>query len=149
DFETPLGNGFSVFLYRVSINGSVRNLTLRRTPDGRRFRPSLPLDLHYLITPWAEDTERQHRILGWVMRMLEDVGPLTASHLNHYIGETDTFARTESIDIVCDPLALTDYLTVWDRLRKLPPSATYVLRMLLVDSNAGFDEGALVQTREF
>jgi hypothetical protein len=149
DFEAPLGNGFSVFLYRVTINGSVRNLTFRRTPDGRRFRPSLPLDLHYFITPWAEDTERQHRMLGWVMRMLEDVGQLTASHLNHYIGETDTFARTESIDIVCDPLALSDYLTVWDRLRKLPPSATYVLRMLLVDSDVGSDEGALVQTREF
>ena len=149
DFEAPMGNGFSVLLYRVAINGSMRNLTLRRTPDGRRFRPSMPLDLHYMITPWAEDAERQQRMLGWVMRMFEDIGQLTASHLNHYVGETDTFARTESIDVVCDPLALADYLTLWDRLRKMPPSVTYVLRMLLVDSEAGVDEGQLVQTRQF
>ena len=41
DFESPMQDGFSVCLYRVAVNGSVRNLTLRRSADGRRFRPSL------------------------------------------------------------------------------------------------------------
>jgi hypothetical protein len=150
DFETPMREGFSVFLYRVAINGSVRNLTLRRTPDGRRFRPSLPLDLHYLITPWAEDGERQHRMLGWVMRLMEDLGVLSAGHLNHYVAETDTFAAHEGLEIICDPLALGDYLTLWDRLRpRLPASMSYTLRMLLVDSDLRVDDGAPVQTREF
>lgn len=149
NFMAPMQNGFSVFLYRVSVNGSVRNLTYRRSPDGRRFRPSLPLDLQYMITPWAEDTERQLRMLGWVMRMLEDVSTLSASHLNHYIGETDTFAPTESVDIICDPLVLADYFTIWDRLRTLPPSATYVLRMVLIDSDVTIEDGPLVQTRQF
>jgi len=145
----PMKDGFSIYLYRVAINGTVRNLTYRRTPDGRRFRPSLPLDLYYMITPWAEDAERQHRMLCWVMRMLEDVGVLSSSHLNHYVAETDTFAPTESVDIICDPLALNDYLTIWDRLRTLPLSATYVIRMMLVDSDVSVDDGPLVQTRRF
>ena len=149
DFGSPMRNGFSVFLYRVSINGSIRNMTYRRSPDGRRFRPSLPLDLQYMITPWAENTERQLRMLGWVMRMLEDQGTLSASHLNHYIGETDTFAAIESVDIICDPLVLADYFTIWDRLRTLPPSATYVLRMVLVDSDVRVDDGPPVQIRKF
>ncbi|MGC2776547.1 MAG: DUF4255 domain-containing protein [Bradyrhizobium sp.] len=149
DFEGPMRDGFSVFLYRVAINGSVRNLTYRRTPDGRRFRPSLPLDLYYMITPWAQDTERQYRMLGWAMRMLEDVGQLSASHLNHYVAETDTFTPTESVDIICDPLALNDYFTLWDRLKTLPPSATYVLRMVLIDSDVSITEGPPVQTRRF
>lgn len=150
DFESPMREGFSVFLYRVAINGSVRNLTLRRTPDGRRFRPSLPLDLHYLITPWAEDGERQHRMLGWVMRLMEDLGVLSAGHLNHYVAETDTFAAHEGLEIVCDPLALGDYLTLWDRLRpRLPASMSYTLRMVLVDSDLRVDDGAPVRTREF
>lgn len=149
NFTAPMQNGFSVFLYRVSVNGSVRNLTYRRSPDGRRFRPSLPLDLQYMITPWAEDTERQLRMLGWVMRMLEDVSTLSASHLNHYIGETDTFGPTESVDIICEPLILADYFTIWDRLRTLPPSATYVLRMVLIDSDVTVADGPLVQTRQF
>lgn len=150
DFESPMRDGFSVFLYRVSINGTVRNMTLRRAPDGRRFRPSLPLDLHYLITPWAEDGERQHRMLGWVMRFMEDLGVLTAGHLNHYVAETDTFAPHEGLEIICDPLALADYLTLWDRLRpRLPTSATYALRMVLIESDVHVDDGQLVQTRRF
>ena len=150
DFELPMREGFSVFLYRVTINGTVRNMTLRRAPDGRRFRPSLPLDLHYVITPWAEDGERQHRMLGWVMRFMEDLGVLTAGHLNHYVTETDVFAAHEGLEIICDPLALADYLTLWDRLRpRMPTSATYALRMLLIDSDVRMEEGPLVQTRRF
>ena len=42
DFENPMQDGFSIYLYRVAVNGAIRNLTLRRSPDGRRFRPSLP-----------------------------------------------------------------------------------------------------------
>ncbi|HEY1137840.1 MAG TPA: DUF4255 domain-containing protein [Xanthomonadaceae bacterium] len=150
DFESPMQDGFSIYLYRVAINGAVRNLTLRRSPDGRRFRPSLPLDLHYMITPWAQDVERQHRMLGWVMRLMEDTCVLSAGHLNHYMPETDTFAPHEGIELVCDPLSLNDYLTLWDRLRpRLPASATYTLRMVLIDSDQHVDDGAAVQTRRF
>ena len=150
DFEDPMQNGFSVYLYRVAINGAMRNLTLRRTTDGRRFRPSLPLDLHYMITPWAQDIERQHRMLGWVMRMLEDTSILSAGHLNHYLAETDTFAVHEGVEIICDPLSLNDYLTLWDRLRpRLPASATYALRMVLIDSDVHVPDAAAVQTRRF
>jgi len=148
DFELPMREGFSVFLYRVTVNGTVRNMTLRRAPDGRRFRPSLPLDLHYVITPWAEDGERQHRMLGWVMRLLDDTAVLSAGHLNHYLAETDTFAANEGLEIICDPLTLSDYLTLWDRLRpRLPASATYVLRMVLIDSDVHVPDAAPVQTR--
>jgi hypothetical protein len=148
NFETPMQDGFSIYLYRVAINGAVRNLTMRRSPDGRRYRPSLPLDLYYMITPWAQDVERQHRMLGWVMRQMEDQGVLSAGHLNHYMTETDTFQPHEGIEIICEPLTLTDYLTLWDRLRpRLPPSATYALRMVLIDSDVHVPDGAPVQTR--
>ena len=149
NFHSPMKDGFSVFLYRIAINGAIRNLPVRRTPDGGTFRPSLPLDLFFMITPWAEDAERHHRMLGWVMRMMEDLSVLSASHLNHYIAETDTFGPTESIDIICEPLALADYFTIWDRLRTLPASATYALRMLRLDSEIPVGEAPLVQTRQF
>ena len=50
----PLKEGLSLFLYRVSINGAGRNRAARVAKDGRRYRPPLPLDLYYLLTPWAE-----------------------------------------------------------------------------------------------
>jgi hypothetical protein len=90
-------------------------------------------------------------MLGWLMRMLEDVGTLGSSHLNHtqYSVGINTFLATESIDIVCDPLALNDYFTIWDRLGTLPLSITYVLRMVMIDSTVSMDDGKLVQTRSF
>lgn len=148
DFECPMQDGFSIYLYRVAVNGAVRNMNPRRSPEGLRYRPSLPLDLHYMITPWSKDVAIQHRMLGWVMRMLEDIGTLSAEHLNHYMSESDTFMPNEGLEIVCDPLPLSDYLTLWDRLRpRLPASATYVMRMALIDSDVHVPEGTPVQTR--
>jgi len=34
DFGSPTRNGFSIFLYSVSVNGSIRNMTYRRSYDG-------------------------------------------------------------------------------------------------------------------
>jgi hypothetical protein len=150
DFSAPMREGFSIFLYRIAINGSVRNRTVRRSADGHRFRPSLPLDLYYLITPWAEDAERHHRMLGWAMRFMEDQGVLSAGHLNHYVAESDTFEESEGLELICDPLTLVDYLTLWDRLRpRFPLSAAYTLRMLPVDSRIPLDAGPPVQSRTF
>jgi len=150
DYEHPMSEGFSLFLYRVSINASVRNLPPRRTADGRRYRPSLPLDLHYLLTPWAGDGERQQRMLGWSMRFLEDLGTLPAGLLNHYVQETDSFRPEEALEMVCDPLALQDYLNLWDKLKpKMQTSITYALRMVMLDSTIESPGHGLVQTREF
>jgi len=149
DYEHPMNEGFSLCLYHVSINASRRNFPPRRSIDGRRYRPSLPVDLHYLLTPWAVDPERQQRMLGWSMRFLEDLGTLPAGLLNHYIKETDTFRADEAVDIVCDPLALTDYLNLWDKLKpKKETSVTYAVRMVLLDSVIESPEFGPVQTRE-
>jgi hypothetical protein len=105
--------------------------------------------MQVMVTPWATDAQQHARMLGWVMRMLEDVGTLNASQLNNYVPETDTFGADEGLDIVCEPLALGDYLTLWDRLRTFPTSASYVVRMLRIDSDVEIIEGARVRTRRF
>jgi len=150
DFDTGMAEGFTLFLYRVSVSGSTRNLPYRRDADGRRYRPSMPVDLHYLLTPWATDGEKQQRMLGWAMRFLEDLGMLGAGQLNHYVAETDTFGKEEGIEVICDPLPLADYLNVWDKLKtKMPPSITYLVRMVTLDSDVLIDDRRLVQTRQF
>jgi len=150
DFEAPMNEGFSVFGYRVTVNTNVRNLGQRRAADGTRFKPSLPLDLHLLVTPWAQDAERQLRMLGWAMRFVEDLGILGAGQLNHYIAETDTFRPDETVELIADPMALVDYLNLWDKWKhKMPASMTYVARVLTLDSDIAVDDGALVQTRRF
>ncbi len=148
--EKPVPDGFTLCLYRVGVNGTLRNLPPRAGPDGIRYRPSLPLDLHYLLTPWAVDVEKQQRLLGWSMRQIEDAAILPAGLLNRYLQEPDVFRSDETVELVSDPLALADFTNVWDKLKpRMQTSMTYVARMVLIDSDIDLREGPLVQTRKF
>jgi len=150
-FEKPLTEGFSLYLYRVAVNASLRNLPPRRAPNGERYRPSIPLDLHYLLTAWAADAERQQRLLGWAMRFLEDWVILPANIINGYLGDEDkdTFRAEEAVELILDPLPLTDHFHLWDKLKpKMQTSVTYVARMVLIDSDLELSEAPVVQARE-
>jgi hypothetical protein len=150
NFTKPMDEGISIFLFRLAVNSSMRNLPPRIAPDGTRYRPSLPLDLHYIITPWAPDVQRQQRLLGWAMRTLEDTPILPSGLLNHFVPEPDTFASNENVELICDPLSLQDWVTVWDKLKsRLQTSVTYTARMVLLDSDLGIAEGITVLTRVF
>lgn len=148
-FDAPMKEGFSITLYRVAVNTAQRNLGLRLGADGRRYRPSLPLDLAYLVAAWSDDSERQLRMLGWVIRFLEDTPVWSGPVLNSLQKpRQEVFRPNESVELICDPLALVDFLTLWDKLKpKFPASITYVARMVAVDSDHPVEIGATVQTR--
>jgi hypothetical protein len=148
DFQTPMKEGIGLCLWRVAPNASRRSLGPRTDINGRRFKASLPIDLFYLLVPFAEDSERQQRLLGWMLRAMHDLGPLVASQLNHFLAESDIFAEAESLDLVNDPLSVGDQLTLWDRIKQMPPAATYAMRMLLLDSEVDLDEHPVVVERE-
>ena len=147
NFDEPMKEGIGVCLWRVTPNGNRRNFPNRTDRFGRRFRGSVPIDLHYLIVPFAEQAERQQRLLGWVIRAMHEMGPLIPAHLNHYLSESDTFAEAESVEPAADSLGVGDYLTLWDRLKRLPPALTYVVRLLLIDSDQPLDDYPLVEER--
>jgi hypothetical protein len=148
DFQSPMKEGISVYLYRVTVNGTRRNRPPRVGRDGKRYRPSLPLDLHYLVTAWAESAGRQQRLLGWCLRELENALVLPAGLLNHHGPEHDTFDPAEAVELVCAELSLDDLSNLADATQtKLPPSMVYVARMVLLDSELALEEARPVQTR--
>lgn len=148
--DKSLPDGFTLLLYGVGINATLRNLPPRVTPDGARYRPSLPLDLHYLLTPWAADVGTQQRLLGWAMRQLEDTTILPAGVLNRYLKETDVFRADETVELVSEPLGAADFANLWDKLKpRMQTSVTYVARMVLIESDIRIIEGPAVQTRVF
>jgi hypothetical protein len=55
DFKafTPLQPAVTVFLYHVALHGEMRNAPRRSGLNGVPRRPSLPLELRFLVTPWA------------------------------------------------------------------------------------------------
>jgi hypothetical protein len=141
-----MDTGFSLMLYRVGINANLRNLPPRRDENGRRVRPSLPLDLHYLLTPWAIKADTQQQMLGWAMRFLEDRPVLPAGIVNSYVA--GAFRDEEAIEFVCDPLPVTDFFNLWEKLKPgMQTSVTYVARMVLLDSLLEMGDYREVQTR--
>lgn len=149
-FEKPQTEGFSLFLYQVGINPTLRTLPARRDQTGRRFARPLPVDLRFLLTPWAASAERQMRLLGWMMRFLEDMPVLPAALLNSYAAAPDTFRPEEAVELVYDPLAFADFLTLWDKLRgRMQCSVTYIARMVILDSDREWLEPPAAQSREF
>lgn len=150
NYDHPISEGVSLLLYRVTVNSTLRNLPPRLAPDGTRYRPSLPLDLHYILTAWASDTEKQQRILGWAMRTLEDTPIIPPGILNKYIDMPDTFRLDEAVELICDSLSIQDLTSLWDKLKpRYQTSATYVARMVSIDSEIKLTEARLVQTRGY
>jgi hypothetical protein len=148
DFQSPMSDGVSLYLYRVSVNAN-RNLPARLGRDGTVGRPPIPLDVHFLVTAWAGDAIRQQRMLGFAIRTLEDSPILPAGVLNSYGPEPDVFRPEETVELVYENVSVQDVAYIWDVAQtKEQPSATYVARMVEIESRVSVDEGPAVQTRE-
>lgn len=138
----------SIFLYRIAVNGSQRRMPSRLDKDGKRYRSPIPVDLYYLITPWADDPEKQQRLLGWCLRTLDDTVILPSGILNDSLNQ-NVFRDEESVELICEPLPLQDMINIWENLKpNMPTSITYVARMVSIESTVEIVEYAPVQTRE-
>jgi hypothetical protein len=150
NFVNPMEEGIALYLHRVTPANNIRNLPPRIAPDGTRFRPSLPIDLHYLLISYARDTEQQQRLLGWAMRTMEDLTILNSGILNQPGPEHDLFSDAESIDVIMETLAIQDMGSIWEVAKpNIQPSVPYIVRMLLLDSAIEVVEAGAVQTRVF
>lgn len=148
-FEGPRSK-VSVYLYRIAVSSVRRHMGPRVDPTGDRWRPPIPLDLHYLVTAWAADAAMQHQLLGWTVRTLEDTPVIPSALLNAHQAGATIFAPTETVELVWHALNVQELSDVWDVARtNQQPSATYMARMVLLESKVPYEEGELVQTREF
>jgi hypothetical protein len=153
DFQKtkPVEEGISLYLYRVTFSEIQRNLRQPRgNPEGR-FRPSLPLDLHYLITAWAASGAQQQRLLGWCLRVLEDTPEIPAAVINHYdLPDKNAFKEGESVALTFNPLSIQDMTNVLDPLKpNAHVSVPYLARIVYLDSDVERPQAGEVQTREF
>jgi len=150
----PLTIGLSLLLYRVEVNGALRNMGPRGDAEGKLYRPALTLDLHYMLTPWSSDggPETQQRLLGWAMSILDGNSSLPANFINEDFlaeGQGAVFEDNETVQILAEPLSFQDYLTLWDKLKpNMQISATYVARLVQIRSALTVDAAKPVQTRD-
>ena len=129
----------SIFLYRVDFNKVMRaawSATSER--DGRAH---LALDLHYLITPWAENAVEEHRILGRAMQCLETT-PILNGPLLHSSGEWDA---GEALQIVLEEVSSEAVLRMFDSLpTDFRLSVPYIARVMRLDSRVTEPTGPVI-----
>lgn len=119
----------SIFLYRVDFNKTMRAAWSGVGSFDGRGR--LPLDLHYLLTPWADNAEHEQLILGRAMQSLETT-PVLSGPLLYSPGG---WAPNESVQLALEDIPTEALMRVFDSLPvKYRLSVPYVARVVRVDS---------------
>jgi hypothetical protein len=147
DFASPMDAGVSLFLYRVMVNSVQRTPPSKPGPGGRLRRTQLPLDLHFLLIPWAKDASLEQVIVGWMMRTIEDTPILPAGILNTLTA--DVFGPDETVEIVSGQISNEELFRIWDVLPiDYQISVPYVARIVRIDSELDLREAGPVLRRE-
>lgn len=130
DNEKPKVSGLSVYLYRVTENGEVKNRPLEQlTPSLLRF-PPLPLNLFYLVTPLTMSAENDHRLLSRVMQILHGNSIVKGSQLRGVLQ-----GSAEELRVTLNPLSLEDSNKLWTSfMRPMRLSASYEVKVVYIDS---------------
>ncbi len=118
----------SIFLYRVDFNKTMRAAWSQVTAhDGL---PHLPLDLHFLLTPWADNAEHESAILGRAIQCL-DSNPIISGPLLHQGGE---WAPNEAVQLLMDEMSTEAVMRTFDSLpTDYRISVPYIARMIRLD----------------
>jgi hypothetical protein len=133
DLQDPDRPAITVFLFRVAINSEMRNSPRRIQGDGRVTRPLLPLELYYMVTPWARETRDEFRIVGRILQVLYDraeIGPADLQGVSWSAGD--------SVQLVLDSLPVEDHYRIWETT-DLPYrlSLTYCARVVGIEPEIG------------
>lgn len=148
DFAGTPDDTVSLYLFRAIVNGASRNVRPPRRLDGKRELAPLPLDLYYLLTAWALNPLRQHRLLGWAARTIADAPVVPAALLNGQSPDGPVFQEDYSLELIFESLSIQDMASVWE-LNKANqrPSFVLIARLVPLRSDVLLEDAGPVQTR--
>jgi hypothetical protein len=132
--EQAVGNAIgspalSLFLYRVDFNKTMR--AAWSGAGSHTGRGHLVLDLHYLLTPWADNAEFEHLVLGRAMQLLEATPILSGALLDPSGG----WAPAESLQLVLEEISTEAVMRTFDSLpTDYRLSVPYIARVVRIDT---------------
>jgi len=123
----------SLYLYRVDFNKTTRaGWSGVGSMDGRAH---LPLDLHFLLTPWAGDAENELKVIGRAMQILETYPSLTGPLL----GSSGGWLPGDSVQLVLEEITTEAVMRTFDSLpHDYKLSIPYVARIVRLDALEAF-----------
>lgn len=132
DFVNPANSivspALTIFFYRVDFNRTMRAAwSAVGSQDGVSH---LPVDLHFLITPWADNAEHQLRILGKAMQCLETTPVLSGALLD----ASANWTPNEAVQLMLGEISTEEVMRTFDSLpTEYRLSVPYLARVVRID----------------
>ena len=136
------GTAVTLYLHRVAVDPYLRNSVDYADP----LKPRVPmsLDLHYLLSIWADTALAEQTILGWVARELYSHQALSQSDLT----PTGGWHPDDVVQVIPGEISSEDMMRIWDALE--PPyhlSLSYTARVVRIDPEVGQRDGLPVVSK--
>lgn len=122
----------SLLLYRVDFDKTMRaSWSAVGSIDGNVH---LPVDLHYLVTAWAQNAEHEHLLVGRTMELLEEIGSLGGTLLSPEAGWTPN----ETVQLCLEELSTDDLMRTFESLScDFRLSISYLARIVVLSTTTG------------
>lgn len=123
EFNTTL----TLYLYRIIINEHVRN-----NPSAHQSGESnipLSVDLHFMLSIWADSAAAEHTICAWVMSQLHQHPIMDVSSLT----EEGGWSKDDVVHIIPAELSNEDLMRIWDAIAPYYRlSVSYIARVVRI-----------------
>lgn len=134
----------SLFLHRITVNEHLRNVNEFRAPHIAPSALPLSLDLHFLLTVWANSAEAEHTIMTWAIQQLY-LNPIL--NLTTLIGDVN-WQQDDFIQVIPAELSNEDIMRIWDAIEPgYRLSFSYIARAVRIDPDETPDHLPVVATR--
>ena len=122
----------SILLYRVDFNKTTRaSWSAVGSVDGNAH---LPVDLHYLLTAWADNADHEHRLVGRAMQVFEELGSLSGPLLH----PDGNWSVNEAVQLYLEDIGTDDLMRTFESLVcDFRLSIPYIARVVVVSTSAG------------
>ena len=142
--DADFGTAVTLYLHKVTVNPYVRN----SQHMGPAQTPTTPLsiDLHYLLSVWAETASVEHTILGWVLRQL---------YMHQTLGQSDLttdggWSAGDFVQVIPAELSTEDVMRIWDALDPgYRLTVPYIARVVRIDPELAEPPAKPVLARRF
>lgn len=131
-------NRLNLFLYHMELNAAWRNQDLpRQARPGESSFPPLALNLHYLVTAYAEgDNELVGQVLlGHALSVLHDHPLLSRSELRASLADSGVDTQFERVRVTYQPISVDELSKIWGgAVADFRLSGSYQVALVLIDS---------------
>ena len=103
-FEIEPSKKLSLFLYQITEFSAMRNQPNEDIKQDKKKPPPLYLTLHYLVTPNTQNTEKDHVLLGKIMRVFAENPIIVAPQQQGSISKDTTYMRILMNSLTVDEL---------------------------------------------